>query len=360
MHTKFLTHGVALALVILGALAIVAWYSTTARSEARRFPIALLCTVLLATEAVMSYFVPMWYSVVEEAPITRSAPAGAPYINFLKARVALSRARFFGEDAILYPDWSAAFGISDVRDLNAMYDNRYLPFVRTLLGAQPGSEGIDRFTGSAETIFDTPLQRRFLALSSVEYVGTQQNLSSVSSQFSLVFSAPLVHIYHFAGALPRLAVYSAATVVNSDEDALEALAGTSFDPHSAALVTQDGPAARDAVAHLAGPRRAVAAGTIVTYSSQFIQGTVDARTSSLVVLNDTYYPGWIAYVDGSESPIVVANYMFRGVFVSPGHHVVTFRYRPASFRIGLIITLASILIAASLLGIGMVKAKGSP
>jgi hypothetical protein len=56
---------------------------------------------------------------------------------------------------------------------------------------------------------------------------------------------------------------------------------------------------------------------------------VEAPGRSLVVLCDSWYPGWKAYVDYREQPIYRANIWFRGVFVEKGWHQVNFVYRPS-------------------------------
>ena len=75
-----------------------------------------------------------------------------------------------------------------------------------------------------------------------------------------------------------------------------------------------------------------------------IQVAVDAQVQepSWLVLNDSYFPGWKAYVrpkGGGESeeievPITRVNGNFRGVQLQPGAWTVRFRYSPASFQLG--------------------------
>jgi uncharacterized membrane protein YfhO len=54
-----------------------------------------------------------------------------------------------------------------------------------------------------------------------------------------------------------------------------------------------------------------------------------------LVLSDLSYPGWQAYVDGKETALLQADYVFRAVWVPLGDHLVTFRYLPLSFMIGI-------------------------
>ena len=44
--------------------------------------------------------------------------------------------------------------------------------------------------------------------------------------------------------------------------------------------------------------------------------------------SDLYYPGWKAYVDDFETPIVRANYLFRSVYLPKGTHYVKYVYQP--------------------------------
>lgn len=64
---------------------------------------------------------------------------------------------------------------------------------------------------------------------------------------------------------------------------------------------------------------------------------------NLLSVSDTYYPGWKAYIDGVKTPILKANYAFRAVYVPPGAHTVRFIFDPLSFKIGLTVSIASLI-----------------
>ncbi len=60
----------------------------------------------------------------------------------------------------------------------------------------------------------------------------------------------------------------------------------------------------------------------------------EPTAAGYLVLTDTFYPGWKAFIDGAPSPILRANYLMRAVPLAAGPHTVTFVYDPLSFRLG--------------------------
>ena len=88
-------------------------------------------------------------------------------------------------------------------------------------------------------------------------------------------------------------------------------------------------------------------GTVVlsAYRAQEVELDATMETGGLVVLSDTFYPGWEADVDGAPTPIVRANYFARGVFVDRGPHHIVFRYRPGSHRAGVLLSALALLAA---------------
>lgn len=87
---------------------------------------------------------------------------------------------------------------------------------------------------------------------------------------------------------------------------------------------------------------------IASYEPETVVLEVRADRQALLVLNDTYYPGWVARIDEQPAEIVRTNQLVRGVLVSAGEHRVVFSYEPQSFRIGLAISAAAWLILAAI------------
>jgi len=88
---------------------------------------------------------------------------------------------------------------------------------------------------------------------------------------------------------------------------------------------------------------------------------VEVEERCILVLSDTYYPGWKVFVNGKEEKIFRANYHFRGLVLPKGTHQVEFIYSPLSFKLGAGITLvggALLLIGWVILRRNLWKIKG--
>jgi hypothetical protein len=57
-----------------------------------------------------------------------------------------------------------------------------------------------------------------------------------------------------------------------------------------------------------------------------------------VVLADAYYPGWQATIDGQPAPLYRANSVTRAVYAPAGEHLITYRFRPADFYGGALVS----------------------
>ena len=181
----FLLVVLSLALILLDSAALLDKWGAARVS----LTLSLCVLVLLSCETVFNYIVPTYY-VWNSLPTVASNPyAGAPFVKRLQQWAGNNR--IFAADAILHPDWPSAFGLFDIRDIDAMYFRRYLPFIESFfrLGPHPidGNELKNRFTGAggADYSFNNYLQRRLLQLSSAKYVITMPN-SSLASQNNVI------------------------------------------------------------------------------------------------------------------------------------------------------------------------------
>jgi Bacterial membrane protein YfhO len=77
---------------------------------------------------------------------------------------------------------------------------------------------------------------------------------------------------------------------------------------------------------------------------------VSGARPSLLVVAESYFPGWEAKVDGEKRPVMEADGAFLGVAVGAGRHEVTLEYhRSVAFPLGLAVTGLTLLVCAALL-----------
>jgi len=152
--------------------------------------------------------------------------------------------------------------------------------------------------------------------------------------FRLVYDHE-IKIYEYADRLPRAALYSQVETVADDGAALARLGSPELDIFQTAVVSLKGLSAEDVAALRGlGVHERVREAKILSYASQEVNIDATADRPVLLVLNDSDYPGWNVYVDGRRSRWITANYLFRGVPLPPGRHLVRFAYEPASFAAG--------------------------
>ena len=81
---------------------------------------------------------------------------------------------------------------------------------------------------------------------------------------------------------------------------------------------------------------------------------MDAPTSAIVLVRNTYAKGWRATVDGHATPVLPADYLLQGIPVGPGHHVIELAYHEPTIGEGLFGSAAALV---ALLGMAVVLAS---
>jgi len=71
---------------------------------------------------------------------------------------------------------------------------------------------------------------------------------------------------------------------------------------------------------------------------------IDAAAPAVLVINEAWYPGWRAFVDGTETDVTPVDAIFRGVPISSGTHRVELFFDSQPYRIGRGISLMSTLV----------------
>jgi hypothetical protein len=81
-----------------------------------------------------------------------------------------------------------------------------------------------------------------------------------------------------------------------------------------------------------------------SYGSASLDLSIESRGSSFLVLSETNYPGWQAWLDGSPTPIYATDIAFRGVLIPTGAHRLRMQFHPAVLPVSLGISLATAIL----------------
>jgi hypothetical protein len=137
-------------------------------------------------------------------------------------------------------------------------------------------------------------------------------------------------------ALPEAFLVGRTHRVSRREAIAAATGEEHLDPAREAVVEQDCPSCPTA-------RRAGPAGRAgpVTRDPSGATVEVDADRDALLVVSQSWSPGWAATVDGRPAPVVRANGVVQGVPVPAGRSSVELRYVPPGLQVGAGVTAAS-------------------
>jgi hypothetical protein len=324
--------------------------------------------LLLACAVIAELFVLAPFSIYPLRADPYRTPDWMPFVR--TALGSETYGRVFGLDAKLYPNTAGALGLQDVRALDALYPERYIRYVRTFIAP----DAFDRFTGEESPLLfrDNPM---FDALSP-RAILSHRNLAGATLR--LTGRDADTRVYANIGAYPRAWLVHDVHVVEGEDRAFRFLQERSrrvgrafvvdaFDPRREAVVEHGGTTADTPLGPLEGDGRCAGErrdGVVVDhYSANSVSLRSDAACRALLVLPDTYFPGWRATVDGRETPVYAVDGLFRGVVVPKGMSRVEFRYEPRAFRIGVglaVAGLAAFAILAIVPGLHRLRGRAVP
>ncbi len=199
--------------------------------------------------------------------------------------------------------------------------------------------GLDMFTGlvaSAPTnilALDWSSDRDKMLLGVAYYVGKKP----ANASQELVFEGYTgLKVYRNPQAFPRAWIVHAVAVVKDAPESNGLIRSPDFDARRTAPVYSPAPplsscgASQDPV-------------QIAARTPQSLTLQVDLACDGMVVMSETYFPGWKATIDGNATEIREVYGALRGILAPQGRHEIRMWYRPQSFIFGAMLTFAGVL-----------------
>jgi hypothetical protein len=271
------------------------------------------------------------YALPLDYPRRADPFAPAPYLEFLKKDPSLFR--IFSVQGVLPPNYSAVVGLSDIGFNSGIFIEQYIELMRNTVNPASGY-------GRSVNMGAPDIQSKFLDLFNVKYVIAKTYLPLNASRFPLVYDDE-VKIYRNLNCMPRAFVVHHWEIIGVESQVLDRLLSQSFDFAHTAIIEE----------HPEHPMTSPAGDLdnmpsihpeVVQYEPDEVVLKVDLARTGLLVFTDSFFPGWRASVDGKDSRILRADYLFRALSLPAGSHTIGFTYRPMSFWIPLAISMATL------------------
>ena len=177
---------------------------------------------------------------------------------------------------------------------------------------------------------------------------SERLLSASPARFRRARTFHSLVLFENLRALPRAFLVPASGArAATREEAWAALDDPAFDPERSVLL-EGGDVPRRTAAAGVRPGRVLA----LADGGERVDLRVEVAAPSVLVLADTWYPGWEVEVDGRAARLLRANAAFRAVVLPAGARSVSFRYRPRSFRLGATLSLAALAVVLGALLFG--------
>jgi len=336
----------------VAAIAAVIAYAVMCRTNLARAVIIVAILALIEAAAVRIPTV-----IFERSVVLRSEPSEAR--TRLQTLLSGGYWRYVGVPLldVGMPNTALLFDLRDFRSLASLTIRRITKFME-LAGTEAEDPSIRDVA-----MWQYPVSTKIpmLSVAAVKYViytNAYRSRAKIPSGLKEQETVGEVVFFENPFALPRFRIAHDIIPVEGEQQAFEALQRLLDDSSSsdASEWTRrsviEGIGRDEAVHARAGPdpsQKLESVRLLAEPDPQTIVLEASLDTPGFVIVDDTFYPGWTATVDDLPTVIHPANLLFRAVAVPAGRHTIVMKYESSWLRIGAVLTLIGLLLAAVLL-----------
>lgn len=220
----------------------------------------------------------------------------------------------------------AAYGLETVQGYDPLYLKSYSQFVSSWNAGK-----MEKPASFNRIVTPQKYDSKITDFMNVRYILTFDEISKPG--FKKVLEEGITKVYENENAQERAYFVNEVVKVGSKDQTLEKLFDKNFDLSKSAVSEDFEFPAQDISA----------AAQFKDYHDQSFTIETDCDKPAPLILNNVYYPGWEAFIDGQKTSIKKVNYMFQLVLVPQGKHQVEFKFRPKSFYNGLYFSIAGVI-----------------
>ncbi|MFY9344392.1 MAG: hypothetical protein WAT39_18005 [Planctomycetota bacterium] len=247
--------------------------------------------------------------------------------------------------SLYIPNEPGYHGIEDLAAYNPLPPLRMEQFFLAIEPDEPGKASVT-WSGAGISWFhrDASLQHPLLDVVGVRYVLASRSVEGPGLVDRTPAGTPGPHrLYERTTCLPRATFVTRVRVIADQQLRLRELARRDRDAGQEVIL-------ETAAAPVPGGADGSAVVEIVSHQDERVQIRVEASVDGYLRLADPHDPGWIATIDGSATPVFVADHYLRAVFVPAGKHEVVFAFAGPRVVWPLRVSLLALLVIVGLHG----------
>lgn len=247
--------------------------------------------------------------------------------------------RFFDIQTVQFstrPNTLLPYGIDSAGGYMSLYPERY-----KLLWEGRGNDTLKALRpGETAEHWNQP----WVGMQNIHYVLAPD--SAPAGNWQPVLEAEGIKLLPVSSYCPRLYVVPHARIISDPQKLLAELKSPAFRPREEVLLEESPEIPLKESGNVSYQLEKL------SYRANNISFDIRLDADGYLFMADCYFPGWRAWVDGSEQRILRANFAFRCLPLKKGAHTISMEYVPDYYTISKYSTLLSTLLLLLLLGFG--------
>jgi hypothetical protein len=279
----------------------------------------------------------------------------APVLEFLQKQEEPFRIEKESSEIVPANMWSS-YGLESASGYNPLYPARYAELISVLNTNEVRFDDVGRY--ALVRNFESPLfdflNNKYLLAVKRGSDGRPNEKGEISylykdSKFKLVYSDKSVAVLENPLSFPRAFLVGAKIIEKDKNKIAELLLSKEINLRKIVILEEE-------ISQNFRQSTSKNSEDLSTESVEFVEYSrneeilrINTDGDKILVISETFYPGWKAFLDGTQTKIYRANFAFKAVFIPEGEHQLRLVYDPWSFKLGSWISLLGIAICAFLL-----------
>ncbi|MFC1851845.1 hypothetical protein ACFL27_16765 [candidate division CSSED10-310 bacterium] len=239
-------------------------------------------------------------------------------------------------NSLLHPSYNFFWNISNIGTPSPLILSRWQKVLDTVglsFSPQPHQERQKRIS-TFQSFLRSARISHLISAESLEVAGWTEQ-----------FKGQGARIYQDMSPFPKVLCFTAVKYLQHETEMFETVLSPLFNPETEILIERAAETTIEPTNSVVLPPGTIREKIFIEqYTSHRMGLIVESPRPCFLLITDTYYPGWDAFLNGENATIDRANLLFRALKVGEGTTNIQLVYKPFSIKLGLFISLLAVLV----------------